>query len=306
MLANFLEKSKPINFTIYLSFFLILFLAHTFLNFYFNNLNANYLLNRFGIFTLFLGLFFAYNFIVRKNRLTFDNTYAFFILILETILFLDEINNLKLFISVFTYLLLLRRLHSLQTTTNVLQKLFDSGLWLGVLFIINPASIVFIVLIITATYLHQKTTVNTLITPIVGFLCPLVIYYTYLLYFDNRSNSIFNFESIYQLTSSKNNFDYRVLTIIIISFIGFILKSPKALSISNSFKKSWILIATNAILAVLFYYYESYNNGSEIVIFLIPFSIIAGNGLEVIKKSFYKDLLLGVFITATLTYFFLN
>lgn len=304
MLANFLEKSKPINFIVYLSSFFFLFFVHTFLNFYINNLKTDYLLNNFLIAVLLLGLFFAFIFIIKKNRLTFDNTYAFFILLLSTILFFNELNNLKSFVTVFSYLLLLRRLYSLQTNTNVLQKLFDCGLWLGVMCIINTTSVVFILLIVTAIFLHHKKNIHTLVSPIIGFVCPIIIYYTYLLYFEDISNKKIQVTITNLIYSNKNYFDTRILTIILLSVIAFLLKSPRALSISNSFKKSWILLACNAIVAFLFYFYENNNNSSEIVLFLIPITIIIGNGLEVIKKSLYKDLLLGLFVIATLVYYF--
>jgi hypothetical protein len=79
MLANFLSKSKPINFIVLLGFFLFFYVIAIYNNFFADDFHLNELLKSGLIFSLFLSIFFFYNFIVSKNYLTLDNSYAFFL-----------------------------------------------------------------------------------------------------------------------------------------------------------------------------------------------------------------------------------
>ncbi|MFT5671734.1 MAG: hypothetical protein ACI9JT_000351, partial [Polaribacter sp.] len=140
MLANFLGKSKPINFIILLILFFGLFIGTSFSIFESTSFDL-YLLFKILFFIGFnLVVFFFYNFVVTKNNLTLDNFYAFFIFTILLSYFTSLTTNLKTLTILLLYVLFLRKIYSLKSKTNTLSKLFDSGFWLSILFLITPFS----------------------------------------------------------------------------------------------------------------------------------------------------------------------
>ncbi|MCL7752696.1 DUF6427 family protein [Polaribacter sp. Z022] len=309
MLANFLEKSKPINFIFYLGLFFSFFLFSVFSDLFNENFTWIKALENISFLMLFLAIFFFYHFVVTKNKLTFDNSYAYFIFTLGLALFTTVLLDFKTLSSILIHLLFLRKLYSLRSSKNVIQKIFDSGFWLGIMCILEPSSLLFIILVYAAILLQQKLTIHTLLTPVLGFISPIIIYFAYLLWQD----STFAFTKIINLEISNNlsiytdnYFFYIFLTTLLLTICAVLLKSPKALSVNNSFKKSWLLLIINLIIAILFALIVSNKNGSEIVLFLIPASVIIANGFEVIQKNFIKDILFSLLIAITvITYFWL-
>ena len=71
-----------------------------------------------------------------------------------------------------------------KSNKKTIAKLFDSGFWLGILFILEPIFILLFILIYLSIYLHNKITIHTLFTPLMGFISPLVIFFTYNFWFD--------------------------------------------------------------------------------------------------------------------------
>ena len=179
MLANFLEKSKPINFIVYLGLFLCFFIIALFFNISTGEFTLYKAFESILFYFLFLLIYFSYYILVSKNKLTFDHSYAFFLFILAIMLILSKMFEFKTLISLLIYLYLLRKIYSLKSSKEVIQKVFDSGFWLGILCILEPYSILFSIIIYAAILLHQKLTIHTLITPFIGFITPLVTYFSY-------------------------------------------------------------------------------------------------------------------------------
>jgi hypothetical protein len=260
------------------------------------------------LFIIFLSIFFFFNFIVSKNRLTFDHSYAFYVFTLSLILFLKTLCNFETLNLLLIQLLFLRKVYSFQSSKKVIQKIFDSGFWLGILCLIEPFSILFFILIYASIFLQQKRTINNLITPIIGFISPLIIYFTYLFWNDAAIVffEIFNIKIADTLfIFDKSDPSWIFWGILFLTLFSTVLKSPKVLSVNNSFKKSWILLIINAITSVVFAVTVSNKNGSEIVYFLIPASIIIANGFEVIQKKIVKNILIILLLGITVSTFFL-
>ena len=127
MLANFLNKTKPINFIGLLIFFFLCFSFSVFFTIFYDGFTLDKLLKSGILLLLFLGVFFFYNFILSKNKLTFDNSYAYFIFTLLTVCILPELTNYKSLLLTIIYFLFLRKTYSLRSSKKVIQKLFDRG-----------------------------------------------------------------------------------------------------------------------------------------------------------------------------------
>ena len=308
MLAKFLEKSKPINFIVYLVLFFCFFFITVFSNIIGEDFTWYKVLESFSYFFLFLSIFFFYHFVVSKNKLTFDHSYSFFLFTLTIILFISKLFEFKVLILLLVYLFFLRKIYSLRSSKKVIQKLFDSGFWLGILCILEPFSLLFSILIFAAILLHQKITIHTLVTPILGFITPLISYFAYLLWKNSieEFTQLFYFDVINNISIYSKDYTFWIFGVIVLLTISsIILKSPKALSVNNSFKKNWILLIVNTIITAVFALLIIEKDGSEIVFSLVPSSIIIANGFEVIQKNVLKNILFGFLLIATITTFFL-
>lgn len=295
MLANFFGKSKPINFIVIIILFIFLFLSTIFSSFFVDGFTGAALLKSGGFLILFLTIFFFYDFIVSKNALTFDNTYAFFIFTLFLIFFLPTFSLYKELALFILHLLFLRKTYSLKSNKEVLKKLFDSGFWLGISFIVAPFSIVFFTLIYAAVFYHQKITIHTLLVPIIGFIVPLILFFTYCFWY----NQTIDFTALFDLNIgsnitfyTKNSTIWLMSLLFLLTLVSLFLKSPKTLSVNNSFKKNWILLIINTLVAVSFIYLVEGKNGSELIFLLFPVSIIIANGIEAIENKLIKNVML--------------
>mgnify|MGYP006079575289 CR=1 FL=1 len=309
MLANFLEKSKPINFIIFLGVFFCFFFTTVSLNISKEEFSWYAVFASVFYFFIFLSIFFFYHFFVSKNKLTFDNSYSFFLFTLTIIVYISKLLDFKLLMLLLIYLFFLRKIYSLGSSKKVIQKIFDSSLWLGILFILEPFSLLFSILIFAAILLHQKITIHTLITPFIGFATPLVSYFAYLLW----NNSIEEFTQLFYFdvinTPSIYAKDYTIWifgVLFLLTTFSIFLKSPKALSVNNSFKKNWILLILNLIITTVFALTINEENGSEIIFLLAPSSIIIANGFEAIQKKVLKNILIGLLLIGTIVTFFLT
>jgi len=303
MLANFLGKSKPINFIILLSLFIGVFIGNSFSLFS----NTGFELSLLFKSTCFLGLnlviFFFFNFVVTKNNLTLDNFYAFFTFTILLSYFIAITHSAKTLITLLLYLVFIRKIYSLKSKKNTLQKLFDSGFWLSILFIIEPFTAVFSILIYSGIFLHQKSVSNTLIAPIIGFLIPLIIYFTYCLWFDKLYVfiNLFYFDTFSSFIFRPENTYYWVITFILgFSVMAIFLKSPKAFSVKNSFRKSWILLIINLLVALTFALLVPNKNNTELLFLLFPAAIIIANGFESIGSNFIKNILFVLFLASAI------
>lgn len=293
MLANFLSKSKPINFIVLFSLFFCLFVVFTVNIVFKNNFEFYFLLKTACFLTLFLVIFFFFNFVVSKNNLTFDNSYAYFVFTILISYFLEILFDIKVIAILLIQVLFLRKVYSLKSNKKILQKLFDSGFWLGILFILEPFSVLFGLLIYLGIFLHQKAIINSLIAPIIGFLAPLMVFFTYSFWFDKT----YLFTNLFYVDSLKNinfysegNFYSVLIFILALTLIGIVLKSPKALSVNNSFKKSWLLVIANFTIAIVFSLVIPNKNGTELLFLVFPSAVIIANGLEVLEKKLIKNI----------------
>jgi hypothetical protein len=299
MLANFLNKTKPINFIGLLIFFFICFSISVFFSVFKDGFTLDKLLSSSLLLLLFFGVFFFYNFILSKNRLTFDNSYAYFLFTILTICILSELTNYRSLILVIIYFLFLRKTYSLRTSKQIMSKLFDSGLWLGVLFILEPFSILFIILIFTGIFVHQKITIHTLFAPIIGFITPLFLFFSYYFWFDKTEmfTQLFNFNINFDFHFYGNpKYTWLITSIFIVSIISIIFKSIQIIAVNNTFRKSWSLLIVNFFVGILFLLFLPIKNGSEVFFILFPVSVIIANGIELITKPIFKNLVLYTFL----------
>lgn len=192
-------------------------------------------------------------------------------------------------------LLLFRRIYSLRTQKSIYQKLFDSGLWLGLLFLVSPINILYVVLIYSSLFLYTEATVRTVFIPVLGFVSPLILFFTY--HFVNDTAEVFY--KIFDISVNINFGFYNLLTyklllgtFIVLTLTSVLLKSSDIFSVSNTFKKSWGLLIIHFFTAIFYILLIENKNGLELLSLLIPSTIIITNWIQSVKKKFLTDVVL--------------
>ena len=294
MLTNFFSKSKPITVLLILGLFLCYY-------------TAALLTDKIPIFNLwavpqFLIVFGIIGFIKSKNTLTKDSSYAFLLVVLLIGVFPYTLKINNVFYVNLTLLLFLRKVYSLQSSKQLLKKLFDGGLWLGITFLIEPKSILFGFLFYAAILFHQTISFRTIFIPVIGFFSPVFLFFTYQYWF-NKSEVFYNLFD-WTITYNFNFYDDYVFIIpinfiLLLTFLAILYKSPKALAVKNSFRKNWILILCHLFLAALLLSFTTLKNGSELLYVFFPIAIIIANGIELLQKKWISEVVFIAFLVCS-------
>ena len=301
MLTNFFSKSKPITFLVTLFLFLGLFFTTIF--------SGKIVAGYFEKFFLLLLMLVIIIFIKTKNKLSFYNSYVFLICVLLLGLFPSAMETKSIFYSNLSLLLFLRKIYSLQATTQTFKKLFDAGLWLGISFILEPFSLLFGVLLYLSIYLYQHVTFQKISIPIIGFFTPVLLFFTYCLWFDEMSSffNLLEWHTSYDLNIYlQSNYLLPISLISLCSLIAVFVKTPVALRVKNIFRKSWILILFHFICALILLISIKNKNGNEFLYIFFPVSIIIANLIEIYEKKWFSDILIIILIISSFSVSFFN
>jgi hypothetical protein len=299
MLANFFGKSNPANFIVIFLIFLGFFLAKSISLISTNTIDVNLVIEQVSILALFLLMFLFYNFILSKNKLTLYNSYGLLLFVLFFGFYPETMSNRnEVFLNVLL-LVFLRRVYSIRSGKDVYKKIFDSGFWLGILFLLAPTTVIFGILMFLSIGLFQKINIRTLLIPCLGFLAPIFCYATYCFWFDHTEEftTLFLWYADYdfELYTTKPIL-FSSLLLGAFTIISIVLKTPKVLSISGSYRKYWILIIFNLIIAITVLIIQKTHDGSQIILLFFPVSIIITNWLESIKKPFLKNIFIALLL----------
>jgi len=292
MLANFFSKSKPVNFILIIVLFVIYYVLDSFV---YRSVAIN--LELLVVMPLFLGVFFLYNFIITKNRLTKDDSYAFFLFVVG-LGCLPQLNVAYIVLVKYVILFLfLRRMYSLRTLNSVYEKLFDSGLWLGVLFLISPENVLYLCLLFVAVPLFVKVTFRTFAIPILGFLTPIFLFFTYHFYLGTLANFYPLFEIKFTLDFTIYNNSFYAVSMVafgLITFISILLRSGRIFSVSNRFKRSWTLLLVHLLVALCSLFLVDVKDGAELIGVLIPTTILISNWIQSVERKSIVNIVLFV------------
>ena len=308
MLANFFGKSNPINVIIIWLIFLAFFIAIILESFSGKNIDSSLLLYYISIILLFMGLFFGYTFILEKNKLTLYNSYGFLFFALFFGFFPETMLDRTEVIFNLGVLIFLRKIYSFRTAKEMHKKIFDSGFWLGILFLMEPRTAIFGILVIVSIVVFQKITMRKFLISLVGFIVPVFCYFSYCFW----DNSTAKFEKLFIWYSdynfeiyNANSFIIPLVILGVFTLISIILKTPKVFSISGSYRKYWILIILNFLVAMTVILTQNKHKSTKVMLLFFPMSIILANWLEGIKTPFYKNLFLALFIGSPFLLFFI-
>ena len=294
MLARFFNKSEPLSF-ISLIFLLFIYVIIWLLVGVKETISFNNVMSAAGLFFFFLSLLFIVEFIIRKNSLTPLNYYASFIFVILIGLFPTVINFSNISISNIFILLALRRIYSVKTKKETLKKLYDSGFYVGIAFLLYPITIIYFTLIYVSYFIYLKIINKQLILPVLGFLTPLLIVFTYYFIFDDLNSFI-------TLVEINVGFDYHeylsinfyipILFILFVVLWAFVIVFLKRNSLGREGKNSLNLVIGHLLLTLVLINSHNLEIRNSIQFLFFPISIVIGNLLSLNNNNWIKNTLL--------------
>lgn len=296
MITSIFSKSKPINFIIVAVFVILVFVITNY-NPLFNNFNSA-LTSAFNL-AITLFLVFLVDFIVSKNNLTLNNSYALMTFGLLFGMFPQAMKYSDLLLSNLFVLFALRRLISLPSKVHIKKKLFDAAFWIALATLFYFWSILFFALVIVALIYHSQNDLKNAIVPVVGFATIIILLVTYNSIahdvFIRPSN--FNRNASLDYTSYNSSGSIIKLTVLFTSFIWILIYFFRTLPEKNKkLRPSYFLIAWASIIAILIAIIAPVKNGSEFLFLFAPFSIIMANYIEVISERWFKEVFVALLI----------
>ena len=305
MIANFFNQTKPINFLVMTILVTVVFLSAVVRGFE-GDLSLFFFVKN-GIFLVAAILtVFILNFIIRKNGLCEDNSYAILFYILFWGIFPESLLNGGIFASNFILLFAFRRLYSLRSALRIKEKIFDSSFWIGIASLFYLWAGLYLILVYAAILLFRKMDWKNVWIPIVGYLTPVFLAYTYLLAFDDleRFNALWTFNLAFDL---GNYLSFRFLLPIILIGLLFIFSiyptTRKSLLAKIDFKSTWQLLILHTGLSLVLFFIAPEKNGSEFSFLFFPLSIIFANFIQILEKYWIQE---GIFYLLLLTLVLVN
>ncbi|MDB4241384.1 DUF6427 family protein, partial [Polaribacter sp.] len=203
----------------------------------------------------------------------------------------------------FLHLFFLRKVYSLQTLKEVFKKLFDAGFWLGVMCLMNPFLIVFSLLLFTALIVFKRVRFQTLLIPVIGFLTPIFLFFTYSFWIGELSllTDKFIFYTTYDFSRYQEASFLAPLGVLSFFLLfAIFMKTGSTFSVNNRFRKSWILLLSHLFISISYLFITFDRDGSELLIAAFPVAVILANGFESIQRNFLKEIGLILFVLIAL------
>ena len=298
MIANFFNQTKPINFLVLSILVFIIYLA-ALINVNSESLGFLFFVKNSLFLVLAILTVFVVNFIIRKNALTEDNSYAILFYILFYSYFPNSFINESLFISNFILLLAFRRIYSLRSSLQIKEKIFDSAFWIGIASLFHVWSLIYLVLVYAAILIFRKIDWRNFVIPLVGVFTPIFLSYTYLLAFDDlgRFNNLWIWS--FDLSLEVYNSTHFILPLALIGIVALIAIFPttkRSLLAKIDFKATWTVLITHIVISLILVIIAPEKNGSELIFLFFPFSILFANYLQVINRYWIKESIIYLFI----------
>lgn len=306
MLANILSRSQPFN-TVIMSAVLLAWIVLIYLGF-----NQNFLAISFGEVVVLL-LFFLFNFAINSftvqkfnlSKIT-DYTYWVWLMLLGIFNSVWVVNRITLSNTVL--ILLFYIVFSFRKKENKDTKLFHAGLVSGISFLLFNLNIIYLLWVYVGYFVYYKIIDKKLFIPLIGFLTPVFLTYTYFALTDQinifRNITEMSFNPGFA-SSVSSGFYYNSLALLLVLLVLIIrfasIDTFSQLEVESNYKLIIALVIIGFLVMILDHFQAKYS----IINLLFPASILIGNSISVIKKNILHEI---IFYTLTVYAFvsFLN
>ena len=307
MLTSFFGKSNPVNFIIVGIYLITGWFYSSFI--VFDNFSV---LSFFQIdIVLLLMILFSVlllNFIVKKNKLTENNTYTILLFTSFMLLMPEFFFQSNIIISNLLIWLAFRRILSLNSEINMEKKILDASIWITIAALFYFWCILFFIVLFISVFQRRSKSHRLIFIPFVGFLSvvilisaiKLVLNNSFLWFLDIDKSLSLDFQN-YDLASLMIPISFLLFLVIwtliqkLINFSEIRLKDK-----SNSFLLIMILLISGIVILLI-----PNKNGAEFLYIMAPLSIFTTNFIEKSTLIWVKELFLWIVIVFPVVVLFL-
>lgn len=308
MITSVFSKSRPINYILITTLLVICFLLFQFRT-NFNTISILEIANKALLLLLLIGSLFITNFITKKNGLSKDNSYTFFLFFIFLILFPTTLSNGNLIVSNALILLAIRRLISMQSLITPKEKIFDASLWIFIASLFHFWCIIFILLVFISVAFHVSRDYRNWIIPFIAFFTVVIITTMFCLLFyptflsEYARQIVIDFDIQYFQNVFENVAIAIYVLVAVIAFFSMFFILPKKLSnLHSAYRK----IMASFLLGLAIYFISPNKENSYLIYTFVPVAIMLTNYIETIEKYWVKEVLVGIIASASLITYILQ
>lgn len=307
MIANIYNKTKPINIISIIVLLAVFFVVTSYM-FNAEVVSLSYLLREITVFIFLVTFLLVLLFIIRKNKLTQDNSYGLLLVVLLLGTFYETLLAKKIIFISLTLLFAYRKIYSLRTGIRTKQILFDAGFWIAVSTLIYSWSIFYIVLIYIGILGSGKQSFKNFLIPLIGLIVPIFMFFTYCFYVDDLPMfyNRFLFEESLNYNAYK---DPKLLIPIVFCILTLVLSiigvSIRVAFLSKKIKLIWLVLLSHLAISVFIIGYSPVKNGSEMLFGIFPMAIIITNYIQKIESVVIKNAFLYLFLAVSMAVYLL-
>jgi hypothetical protein len=256
----------------------------------------------------YLVLLFLLNFIIKKNKLTKNNSYAILFFSSFLLMFPSVLEEYRLLFSNLFLMLSLRRIISLPSGKNTEKKILDASIWIAIATLFYFWSILFLVVLIVAIFKTNIKKWKLLFIPLVGFSSVFVLTTVFYLL---KNDDLFWFLGLdtsfgFSFSNYSSYFllipiSFLAITLIVSFFQKTINKTPVPLKEKLKFNILFIYLFVSIILPLI----VPNKNGSEFIFLCTPLAILVANFIESRIKFWIKETYIWIAITFPFLIYFL-
>ncbi|MBO2543516.1 DUF6427 family protein [Salegentibacter agarivorans] len=297
MLTSFFGKSKPVNGVAITVFLIIFFIIANFRE-WFLDFNLLFFLEKLAVLLSLILSVFTLNFIAKKNELTQRSAYKILFFVIFTASFFALLRNHQVIFANLLVLLAFRRIISLKSKKVMQKKVFDATFWICIASLFYFWSILFLVVVYAGILYYLPKPKNWLIPPIAALAVALLTLGFHIIAYDQ----FYTFSQWFEWS----NFDYSnyqnleilipvsiILTLALWTLVQFFAVVSKA---SVSMKPSLNLVLLSLLTAVAVAIFAPTKDGSELIFFFVPLSIITSIYFDQREDKVFREVLLVLLI----------
>ncbi|WP_019037185.1 DUF6427 family protein [Psychroflexus tropicus] len=306
MLTRLFSHSKPIAYAILSILFIMAFFTENFISSKVE-VDTTFVLSKIGVLIVFLLILFLLNFMVKRNKIHQQHTYAISSFVLLIIAFPDILRSVEFIVGYLFLLLSFRRILSLKNNTNIKQKIFDASLFLSISIWFVPMHWLFAVVIYFGIILYVSQNYRHFIIPFVGLSVGIVIHLCFFLLLKNEWTSLsFYFPNFNGVQGLFSDFKYNILLSLILFVLVWVLfQLPSIYSRAKLHEReSLSLILFFLFISILVVLVNNTLISKDAVYLIFPLSILIGNYFQLnstkkwIKESIYILFISGIIFSA--------
>lgn len=308
MITTFFSKSNPFNYVLVTVLFISIFFLGSislpndvFLSFAF--------LKKIGILTVLIATIYMANFVTKRNGLSKDSTFTFFLVFLFLVMFPSIFENANLVLSNFFVLLSLRRLISLQSLIAPKEKIFDASIWIFVASLFHFWAILFIFLVFISIIFHVSRDYRNWILPFIAFFAVAIIFVFLALLIDKTQIELF-------LQSRQSDFalpdfspKYQNTAVFIFSIFSLLFFGIQVFTVSSKpqmLHASYKKVMISFVIAGVIFLISNKKTDSLLVFTFMPTAVMATSFFESAQPKWLKESVIGIIIFCSFLLFYLK